>query len=380
MVSSRRRTAVVAGTGFALLSALVFAAGMQPGEAQPRRTAKEVYLAACAACHGADGKGVPQSQLAFEVAVPDFTDCSFASREPDSDWLAVAHAGGPVRAFSRLMPAFGESITKDEMELSLAHIRTFCSDRAWPRGELNLPRALVTEKAYPEDEAVFSTSIAAEGRGAMVNKVIYEKRIGARNQVELVVPFGWRERFPAGPGTSNWTANLGDVAVAAKRAVAHSLRSGSIFSLAGEIILPTGDQDTGFGKGTPVFEPFAAFGQILPADFFFQAQSGFELPADRAKADNEAFWRLTLGRTFSQGQGGRAWSPMIECLGARELGSGARNSWDVVPQIQVTLSRRQHIMMNFGVRLPVTDPGVRDTQILMYLLWDWFDGGLLEGW
>jgi hypothetical protein len=37
-------------------------------------------------------------------------------------------------------------------------------------------------------------------------------------------------------------------------------------------------------------------------------------------------------------------------------------------------------MMNIAVRVPVTDSSNRDTQILFYLLWDWFDGGFFDGW
>jgi hypothetical protein len=50
-----------------------------------------------------------------------------------------------------------------------------------------------------------------------------------------------------------------------------------------------------------------------------------------------------------------------------------------VPQIQITLNRRQHIMMNVGYRMPVDDAS-RTSQIMVYLLWDWFDGGFTEGW
>jgi hypothetical protein len=170
------------------------------------------------------------------------------------------------------------------------------------------------------------------------------------------------------------------VAVGAKRALLHSIDSGSIFSIAGEVILPTGDREQGIGKGTTVLEPFVAYGQILPADFFLQSQGGLELPLNTERAPREAFWRFVLGRTFDVGRSGRAWSPMVELLGAREFEHGHRNQWDVVPQFQVTLSRRQHIMANFGVRIPVTDSGPRNTQVLFYLLWDWFDGGLFEGW
>jgi hypothetical protein len=37
-------------------------------------------------------------------------------------------------------------------------------------------------------------------------------------------------------------------------------------------------------------------------------------------------------------------------------------------------------MANLGVRLPVNNTSGRTTQVVFYLLWDWFDGTLFEGW
>jgi hypothetical protein len=51
-----------------------------------------------------------------------------------------------------------------------------------------------------------------------------------------------------------------------------------------------------------------------------------------------------------------------------------------VPQFQVTLNTRQHVMANAGFRLPMTNRSERETEFVFYLLWDWFDGGVLEGW
>lgn len=339
------------------------------------KTGEKLYLDACAACHGVMGQGVTQNQLGFATPVPDFTDCSFATREPDSDWIAIAHQGGPVRGFAKEMPAFGQALSEEEIKKITDHIRTLCSDDDWPRGDLNLPRPLVTEKAYPEDEAVISTAIDLENEGFVMNEVVYEKRFGSRSQFELVVPFGFREA-PAG----NWNGGqLGDMAVGVKQALFHNLDSGSIFSVTGEVIFPTGDVDSGFGKGTTIIEPFVSFGQILPANSFFQFQGGMEFPLIRDKAEDEAFWRGVAGTSLTQGRWGRTWSPMVEVLGSRELESGAENQWDIVPQMQVTLNKRQNIMMNVGVRIPADDPD-RDTQLMVYILWDWFDGGLFEGW
>jgi hypothetical protein len=329
-----------------------------------------VYRAACAACHGSDGRGTPQLTVGFDVPLPDFTDCSFNSREPSADWFAISHDGGPARAFNARMPAFGRALTAGQIEMAVAHIKRFCDDRSWPAGELNLPRALVTEKAFPEDEAVLSTAIAS---GTFVNEFLYERRIGPRTQYEVKVPVGVRE------GDAGWRRGLGDIAAAVKHAFHHSLERGRIFAAAAEIILPTGKENEGLGGGVTIFEPFAAFGQILPADSFFQAQTGFEIPFAEEHA-NEFFWRALVGKSFMQGRFGRTWSPMIEVLGAKELAGGEPLLWDVVPQMQVTLSKRQHIMINVGVRVPVNERGSRRTQVLTYFLWDWFDGGLFDGW
>ena len=62
---------------------------------------------------------------------------------------------------------------------------------------------------------------------------------------------------------------------------------------------------------------------------------------------------------------------------AVDLVSGAETRWEVVPQMQVTLNTRQHVMLNAGVRLPLEGG---DAQVVIYLLWDWFDGGFFEGW
>ena len=249
----------------------------------------DLFDGACAACHGNDGTGNPQSTVGFDVPLPDFTDCQFASPEPDGDWLVVVHDGGPSRVFDRMMPAFGEALTEEGILLAIGHIRTFCEDDSWPRGELNLPRALVTEKAFPEDEAVYEFSAATEGSGSLTHQLVYERRFGTRSQVELVVPYQIRERE-----SGSFRSGVGDVAVAVKHPLFHSIDSGSIFSVAGEIVLPTGHQDRGFGKGVTVFEPFVAYGQILPHDSFIQFQGGFEIPSDRDRRD-EAFWRTAEG-------------------------------------------------------------------------------------
>ena len=130
-----------------------------------RRTGAELYKDGCAACHGTDGRGTAPTLLGFDTPLPDFTDCSFSTVEPDADWMAVSHDGGPARGFDRRMPAFGDAMTDAELQRVLDYLRGFCRNPAWPRGELNMPRPLVTEKAFPENEAVLTTSVNSTSLG-----------------------------------------------------------------------------------------------------------------------------------------------------------------------------------------------------------------------
>jgi hypothetical protein len=377
IVSSRQRLAVAAAAWvfMAGMAALSEASPQQPLASHPR-TPAEVYRSSCQGCHGPDGRGMPQSTTALPLPVPDFSDCNFAVREPDSDWLAIIHDGGPARGFDPLMPAFGDALPMAELEAGLAHVRTFCADRsAWPSGNLNLPRTLFTEKAFVEDEVVVTGSIAAEGDPAIASKVVYEKRFFSKGQFELVVPLGFKK-----PEGSDWTTGLGDVVLGWKQVLLHNSRSGSILAASGEVILPIGDEGGGFGKGVTVVEPFVSFGQVLRGDSFIQAQVGIELPVDTAKAAQEAFWRVAAGKSIARNRWGRTWTPMVELLGFKELEEDQEAHYDLVPQFQVTLSQRQHIMANIGVRIPLDKPGTRSTQVAFYLLWDWFDGGLADGW
>jgi hypothetical protein len=350
---------------------LVAAPAARAGQNAPsEKSGRQVYESTCTLCHGPDGKGGVNAELEKVVELPDFTDCAFANREPDRGFLAVAHDGGPARGFSPLMAPWRGTYTEDELARAVAHIRSFCADQRWPRGELNLPRPLVTAKAFPEDEAVVSTSARS---GNVVTKFIYERRFGPLNQVEVIVPV-----TSVDDSTSSATG-IGDIALEYKRTLAHSLTRGNIVSATAEFVLPTGSEAKGLGGGTAVFEPFLTFGQVLPRQWWVQGQLGFGIPMEDGH-DNEVFWRTAIGRSFEGRPFGRLWSPMLEILAARPFADGATIEWDVLPGVQATLSTRQHVRLAGGVRLPVTDADQRKKSVVVYLLWDWYEGGFFKGW
>lgn len=357
-------------------TAFLFAQTIKQGS-HDVKNGERLYKSGCIVCHGANGTGAPQALTEFKRpdTFPDFSRCDQTTPEPNSTWKAIIVHGGPNRAFSQIMPAFGELLTSDQIDDLIAYLRTFCRNEHWARGELNLPRALITEKAFPEDEAVVSTAVNARGAPGFATDIIHEQRFGMRNQIEVDVPIIAQDQ------SHTWYGGVGDVTFGLKREMWSSLHTGSIFSLQGSVIVPSGNKARGFGSGTTTFETFAAFDQLFPTNTFIQFQAGALLPAHTDIAPQTLYWRTALGQSVAGDHGlGRLWSPMVEFVANRDLTTGARTNWDVVPEMQVTISRRQHVRGNLGFRQPFTNTSGRQNQVVFYVLWDWGDGKLTEGW
>jgi mono/diheme cytochrome c family protein len=163
-------TAIVAGA--CLLSNAAARPGYDDGsDTSKLHTGWEIYQAACVACHGpdGDGDGAPKTLVVFEkpATFPNFSQCDQTAPEYTRAWKAAIRDGGPARGFSEIMPAFGDVFTPEQIDRVVEYLRSLCGkqdkERTWPPGELNLPRAMVTEKAFPEDEVVLTTSVAAKG-------------------------------------------------------------------------------------------------------------------------------------------------------------------------------------------------------------------------
>jgi mono/diheme cytochrome c family protein len=341
------------------------------------KNGERIYKSGCITCHGASGTGAPQTLTEFKRpdTFPDFTHCDQTTPEPNSAWKDVIVHGGPSRGFSEIMPAFGELLTSDQIDDVIAYLRSVCRNNHWARGELNLPRALITEKAFPEDEEVISTAINTRGAPGNTTDIIHEQRFGVHNQIEVDVPIQFQDQ------SHTWYGGVGDATLGVKREMFSSLRTGSILSLFGGVIVPSGNRSRGFGTGTTTFETFAAFDQLFPTNTFVQLQVGADLPRHTDIAPQTVYWRAALGQSFAGDHGlGRLWSPMVEFVADRDLVDGARTNWNVVPEMQVTISRRQHIRANLGFSQPFTNTRGRQSQVVFYVLWDWADGKLTRGW
>jgi mono/diheme cytochrome c family protein len=372
-----------------MLWALVSAAiGANLPERLGLKGGRQIYEAACAACHGSNGEGTPTAVAGFDQpdTFPHFNKCDETTPEYTRDWKAVILKGGAARGFSHIMPSFSGALTSKQVDEVIAYLRSLCTEAGWSWGELNVPRAINTEKAFPESETVLTSVINAQGAAGIGSELAYERILGKRDQLEIAVPLEWaRQEGGASAG------GIGDIAVGLKHVLFSRLQApgdgplsdstGSILSVQGEVLLPTGSTSHGFGSGAPGLGFFAAYDQLFPAQTFLQVQAGVELPLRTTHLARSAFLRTAFGKTFSEGGGsGRLWIPMLEIVANRDLTGAAATDYDVVPEFQVTLNRRQHVRAAFGYLIPVNHTAGRPRQVELYVLWDWFDGGLLEGW
>ena len=228
-------------------------------------TGKEVYEAACVACHGPNGKGMPDTTVGFQKpsSFPDFTRCDQTSPELNVDYKATIRDGGLARGFSPIMPSFGEALNSKQIDEVVQYLRGFCKDKSWPRGEFNLPLPLVTEKAFPEDEVILTSSLNAQGTPGLTNDIIYEQRFGVRNQVEVDAPINFNRSLPG-----LWYGGLGDATIGIKRVVIANLHTGTILSGFGGMILPSGNTSHAPGNGHHTVRDFRRIRAAAPCPKF----------------------------------------------------------------------------------------------------------------
>jgi hypothetical protein len=272
------------------------------------------------------------------------------------------------------MPAFGDMLSDQQINDVIAYVRTFCHNTGhYPAGELNLPRALITEKAFPEDEAILSSTADAGSPASWTTDIINEQTFAGRNELEIDVPINYAVQ------NNSWTSGFGDITIGLKRELYSNLRAGSILSAQVGFLLPTGDSARGFGAGTTTFEPFLAYDQLLGERNFLQFQLGGDVTFDSTRSPRSLFFRAAGGRSMAPDHGlGRLFSPMVEFTGTHTYGAGT--DLNLVPQMQVTVSKRQHIRADAGISAPITNTADRKPQVLFYILWDWAEGAFWKGW
>ena len=317
----------------------------------------ELYEVACAACHGEDGTGKTDNP-AIETAPMDFTDCAVTTPEPVADWQLVIARGGPAAGLSSEMPSYGDSLTSGQIDGLIGYVRSFCTEEGWPLGNLNFPRPIFTEKAFPENEIVLLPEVTrgADEDAGFGLRAVFERRLGRRGHVEVRLPF---ESISEHGSRHN---GLGDIKVAGKYVLHTDVAATRITTVGFEVSLPTGDAESSLGKGTTVLEPYVAFG-TRAHDVYVQTQIKVEVPTDEP-GNAEFGYSLYLGTDLSELLS--TWTVGVEL-------NGVEDRLALTPQIRKGLTRTGALAAAFGVQVPLNKRDGRQTRWVGYLLWEFLD-------
>ena len=306
----------------------------------------------CAACHGEDCLVAAPARTGLVVPLPDFTDCGYHTREPDADWVAVAHEGGPARAFS---PDAGvrRGLVEGDLSKILRHLRTFCRGaRPWPPGELTsrapaspkrpIPRTrrssasgvTVASARQPIRSTSGGSARAARSSWRCPSRPLYRQRPVARRRRRP--EFGFKRAAPQ------------------RRARPHCA--------AAEILLPTGDPRPA-SRRHPAHRTVRLDGPALSAT---RPSCSFR-PASNAVRHRTAPGARRSGASRRAPRSCRTPRPRLvadgEVLAARELERGA----DTLGPRARSRSPSTHvstILANVGVRVPLNHRTGRSPVIL----------------
>ncbi|MCP5082592.1 MAG: cytochrome c [Alphaproteobacteria bacterium] len=88
----------------------------------------QVFKFYCAQCHGLEGKGDgPNVTKDFPVSPRNFTDAKEMDKLSDADIKNVILDGGPAMSKSPMMPPWGKTLTAEQVDGLIMHLRQLCN-------------------------------------------------------------------------------------------------------------------------------------------------------------------------------------------------------------------------------------------------------------
>jgi mono/diheme cytochrome c family protein len=108
----------------AAFAALATSLAMAPARASETEKVFKFY---CAQCHGLAGKGDgPNVTKDFPVSPRNFTNATEMDKLSDADLKNVIMDGGPSVSKSPMMPPWGKTLTPEQVDGLIKHLRALC--------------------------------------------------------------------------------------------------------------------------------------------------------------------------------------------------------------------------------------------------------------
>ncbi len=150
-------------TAFAFAVVVLGACGPDPGGASPSAgvtvsappTGREIFAANCAVCHGAEGEGQPNWQIAKDdgtLPAPPLNGDGHTWHHADGLLYRIVSQGGTQfesprdRGFKSAMPAFGDRLSHDEIIAVLTHVKNLWGDKIRMGFSIRESQALLSER------------------------------------------------------------------------------------------------------------------------------------------------------------------------------------------------------------------------------------------
>jgi len=109
------------------LALATFALALTAGGPASASEAGKVFKFYCAQCHGLTGKGDgPNVTKDFPVSPRNFTSAKEMNKLSNADLRNVILDGGPAVDKSPMMPPWGKTLTKDEVDGLIKYLRVLC--------------------------------------------------------------------------------------------------------------------------------------------------------------------------------------------------------------------------------------------------------------
>lgn len=85
-----------------------------------------LFLELCSVCHGTGGKGDGPSAQGLEPKPADFTNCKVMAKDSDDVLFKIIKGGGQSAGRSTVMPAWGGSLSDQQIRELVKYIRALC--------------------------------------------------------------------------------------------------------------------------------------------------------------------------------------------------------------------------------------------------------------
>jgi cytochrome c oxidase cbb3-type subunit 3 len=112
----------------AILSTALMVFGLLGGNSVQAADAEQLFNFYCAQCHGLEGKGNgPNVGKEFPVDPRNFTNADEMEKLSDADIKNVILDGGPSASKSPMMPPWGKTLTDEDVDALVKHLRKLCN-------------------------------------------------------------------------------------------------------------------------------------------------------------------------------------------------------------------------------------------------------------